>query len=409
MKKKIFSVMLFFTMMISGLIPVYGFESPDLGISGQSAIMIDQDSGQVIYDKNANNRIYPASITKIVTCITAIEMIKDFNATTTITDDDIATVWETGASAANFMPGEVVTYRDLIMGAMLPSGADATRALANNTCGNQEKFVEKMNQLASKLGCKDTHFVNTTGIHDDNHYTTVADMALLTQYALKNEDFKEAFNRYQYTSSNSQHSWVKKNIRNAKIRGVDTTMIEGCKSGFTDEAQHTLSSLLNINDHHYICVVAHCQNSPTYGNCAVNDTLTLANYVGSHYQYVELHKQGDHLANKKVTQGKQKTLKVVAPESIGAIVPTGYNEKDIKEKVSIKTLKAPLKKGDVIGTMTITYQNEQLSTINLISQQTIKKVKPKPQAHVSSILMPYGLAVVLIIVYIIIFKIKPKK
>ena len=116
-------------------------------------------------------------------------MLDDLDKTATITQSDIDTVWETGATSADFTVGEVVTYRDMLMGAMLPSGADACRALANNTCGSQEKFVEKMNQLVNKLGLKDSHFVNTTGIHDDDHYTTAYDMAKITQYALKNKKF----------------------------------------------------------------------------------------------------------------------------------------------------------------------------------------------------------------------------
>ena len=105
----------------------------------------------------------------------------DMKKTTVITQSDIDTVWETGASSANFEVGETVTYEDLLYGAILPSGADATRALANNLCGSQEAFVDKMNELAQKLNLKDTHFVNTTGIHDENHYTTVHDMALIVQ------------------------------------------------------------------------------------------------------------------------------------------------------------------------------------------------------------------------------------
>lgn len=117
-------------------------------------LFISQDNGQILYNKKAKEKMYPASITKILTCIVALEMVDDLDKQVTITDSDVETVWETGASAANFTPGEVVTYRDVFMGAMLPSGADACRALANNTCGSQEKFVDKMNDLVKKLGLK---------------------------------------------------------------------------------------------------------------------------------------------------------------------------------------------------------------------------------------------------------------
>lgn len=135
--------------------PIYAVDnSASVDISGEYGIVIDQDNGQILYDKKAKEKMYPASITKILTCIVALEMVDDLDKQVTITDSDVETVWETGASAANFTPGEVVTYRDVFMGAMLPSGADACRALANNTCGSQEKFVDKMNALVKKLGLK---------------------------------------------------------------------------------------------------------------------------------------------------------------------------------------------------------------------------------------------------------------
>ena len=287
MIKKLLTITLSLMMIFTSFVPVFA-EGEEVNIVGQYGIVIDKDTGQVLYNKNAHDKMYPASITKILTCIVAIEMLDDLDKTATITQSDIDTVWETGATSADFTVGEVVTYRDMLMGAMLPSGADACRALANNTCGSQEKFVEKMNQLVNKLGLKDSHFVNTTGIHDDDHYTTAYDMAKITQYALKNKKFVEVFDRYQYTSSDGQHQWVKKVIYKSKRDHIDTSMIEGCKSGYTSKAQSTLSSLLNINDHHYVCVVGFSKNSDGYNHCTVNDTLALGNYVKDHYSFLYL-------------------------------------------------------------------------------------------------------------------------
>ena len=146
MIKKLLTITLSLMMIFTSFVPVFA-EGEEVNIVGQYGIVIDKDTGQVLYNKNAHDKMYPASITKILTCIVAIEMLDDLDKTATITQSDIDTVWETGATSADFTVGEVVTYRDMLMGAMLPSGADACRALANNTCGSQEKFVEKMNQL----------------------------------------------------------------------------------------------------------------------------------------------------------------------------------------------------------------------------------------------------------------------
>ena len=139
MFKKIVSFIVAGLCLLALITPLQALEnSADIGLTAQYAVAIDAKSGLVLYNKNMDERMYPASMTKVMTTIVAIEMIKDFNATTVITQSDIDTVWETGASSANFEVGETVTYNDLLLGAILPSGADATRDLANNLCGVKE-------------------------------------------------------------------------------------------------------------------------------------------------------------------------------------------------------------------------------------------------------------------------------
>lgn len=371
MLKKLSSLLIAFMMIWTCIIPVHGQD--EVSISARYAIVIDEESGRILYEKNARDKMYPASITKILTIITALELVDDLDKKVTITQSDLDTVWETGASAANFEVGEVVTYRDVFMGAMLPSGADACRALANNTCGNQEDFVKKMNELVKKLGLKDSHFVNTTGIHDDNHYTTVYDMAYITQYAMQNEKFVEIFNRYQYNSSNSLHQWIKKVLYNAKKARIDTSMITGCKSGYTSNAQHTLSSSLDINGHTYISVVGYCQNSGTYSSCSVNDTLALGRYVASKYQYVHLKDKGEKVKTLKVKDGKEDSLDVTLKEDINVVLPQNYDPGQIQYDYQFENLKAPVKKGKKVGTLKVTYQDELLYENTFLASRQIEK------------------------------------
>lgn len=368
MKKKLLAIGLSLLMIISTYVPVNAVD-----ISAQYAIVIDQESGQILYDKNAKERMYPASITKILTCIVAIEMIDDLEEKVTITQSDIDTVWETGASAANFEVGEVVTYRDILMGAMLPSGADACRALANNTCGSQEKFVAKMNDKAKELGLNDTHFVNTTGIYDDNHYTTVYDMAVISQYACKNEKFVEIFNRYQYNASNGLHQWIKKVLYNCKKDHMDVSMIEGCKSGYTMKSQHTLSSVINVDNHRYVCVVGFCQNSDGYNHCSVNDTLTLGRYIASKYKSVNLLAKDTKMNSVDVNDGEENNVDVVIAKDVNVVLPNGYNQGDIEYKYHLKTLTAPVKKGAKAGTMDVLYQGDKVGTVDLKTKTSVEE------------------------------------
>ena len=249
MIKKLFTITLSLMMIFTSFVPVFA-EGEEVNIVGQYGIVIDKDTGQVLYNKNAHDKMYPASITKILTCIVAIEMLDDLDKTATITQSDIDTVWETGATSADFTVGEVVTYRDMLMGAMLPSGADACRALANNTCGSQEKFVEKMNQLVNKLGLKDSHFVNTTGIHDDDHYTTAYDIYLMFQEALKYDAFQEIIGSSEYYSifirDNDKYGimWQSTNYYHiGEATPPQDVEVIGGKTGTTDEAGSCLCLL----------------------------------------------------------------------------------------------------------------------------------------------------------------------
>lgn len=372
MIKKILTFTLSLMMIFSSLTLVHA-EGEDVNIAGQYGIVIDKDTGQILYNKNEHEKMYPASITKILTCIVAIEMLDDLDKTATITDSDLETVWETGATSADFTVGEVVTYRDMLMGAMLPSGADACRALANNTCGSQEKFVDKMNNLVKKLGLKDSHFVNTTGIHDDDHYTTVYDMAKITQYALKNKKFVEVFNRYQYTSSDGQHQWTKKVIYRSKRDHIDTSMIEGCKSGYTNKAQSTLSSLLNINNHHYVCVIGFSKNTDGYNHCTVRDTLALGNYVSTHYAVANILKKDTKMNSTKIKDGQLNKVDLVTSKDVEAVLPNNYNPSDLQYKYHLKDLTAPVKKNQKAGTMDILYRDTKLETIPLVTAQAVEE------------------------------------
>lgn len=149
-----------------------------------SALLIDLQSRKILFEKESDKKIYPASLTKIMTAIAAIETIGDLQQTVTLQPDKFDSLYEEGASMAGFSPGEEVSAIDLIYGALLPSGAECSIGLADYAAGSESSFIEIMNQKASDYGMTGTHFSNTTGLHDVNHYTTVKDMAILLEHAL---------------------------------------------------------------------------------------------------------------------------------------------------------------------------------------------------------------------------------
>ena len=366
MIKKLITLGLSLFTFIATMTPIYAVDnSASVDISGEYGIVIDQDNGQILYDKKAKEKMYPASITKILTCIVALEMVDDLDKQVTITDSDVETVWETGASAANFTPGEVVTYRDVFMGAMLPSGADACRALANNTCGSQEKFVDKMNALVKKLGLKDSHFVNTTGIHDPDHYTTAYDLAKLMQYCMKNSTFRTiaglkfctvpATNKYGeriFTSTNELLTLV--DNRNVASNYYYKYAIAG-KTGYTTEAKNCLVSVSNKDGFELISVILSVGLYPNNISGKFVETKSLFNYGYDNYTLRKLREKDAIATQVEVGNGTKETknLDLLISDDITATIKQSDFNTEFEPEIQInENLHAPIAQGEVLGKIT---------------------------------------------------------
>lgn len=238
------------------------------GMSANTAILVDADTNEIVAGYNYEKKIYPASLTKILTLLVAAENIQDMDATYKFTSDDIDPLIEDNASRAGFEAGETVTMEDLLYSAILVSGADGTTGLANAVAGSEEKFVELMNAKIQELGLTGTNFVNASGLHNKNHYSTAIDIAVLTKAAMDNETCRKVLTTTSYTTSKTkQHkdgieltSIIAQRIGGYYIdcdgdgEADDGISIEGGKTGFTDEAKYTLSTMLDDNGHTYICV-----------------------------------------------------------------------------------------------------------------------------------------------------------
>lgn len=229
------------------------------GLYSSNAILIDAKNGSILSDKNAKKRAYPASLTKIMTALIAIEHTQNLNEPITLSDAIFSDLYEQNASMAGFLPGEDVSTRDLLYGLLLPSGAECSIGLATQVAGSEEAFVRMMNKKAAELKMKNTHFTNSTGLHHWNHYTTAEDMSSLLRYALQNSAFREIFTSSRYSTSASNmhpdgitfHSTMFQHLQaNALANGE----IIGGKTGFTTQAGLCLASLARIDDREYILV-----------------------------------------------------------------------------------------------------------------------------------------------------------
>lgn len=256
----------------------------DLELYSENALLIDLESNTIIAQKNADARIYPASMTKVMTVLVAGEQITDWDATFTMTQSIIDPLFLADASMAGFVHGEEVSMMDLLYGAVLPSGAEATEALAIVCAGSEEAFAELMNEKAQALGLQDTHFVDASGLHDENHYTTLSDMAIIMQAALDNPRCREVLTSVNHTSPATAQNpegvaMTNKFLYRIRPQQTGTVDIQAAKTGYTAQAMNCCVSYgIMENGRAAICVTAHAWT----GDYCIADHLALyGTYCGN--------------------------------------------------------------------------------------------------------------------------------
>ena len=233
----------------------------DSEIKGKSIIFIDDAKNEVIASREPKTKMFPASTTKIMTLLVAIENIKDYKDTFKMTYDITDPLYNEGATVAGFLSGEVVNMYDLIYGTILPSGGDACIALAQKISGSEEAFVELMNKKAKELGLKNTHFTNCTGLHDPNHYTTAEDLSVILRAAMRNKICKKVLSTYKYTTSKTEQHSEGIELENTLFKYMYGTEPEGAtilggKTGFTNESGYCIATFgENDNGDVFVCVV----------------------------------------------------------------------------------------------------------------------------------------------------------
>jgi D-alanyl-D-alanine carboxypeptidase (penicillin-binding protein 5/6) len=258
--------------------------SPDK-LNSPNAILMRLKDHTILMQKNSEERIYPASLTKMMTAIVAIENLPDLKEKIKLTNSTFRGLYEAEASMAGFQPGEQVRAIDLLYGVMLPSGAECCNGLADQIAGSEQKFVKIMNQKAADLGMDNTHFENATGLHNENHYTTVKDLAILLSYALQNDTFREIFTSSRHsTPPTNKHpggitfySTMFEELNNQNI--VDGEILGG-KTGYTDEADLCLASLARVGKQEYILISAGAKGDHHSEQYNITDALAVYNSIG---------------------------------------------------------------------------------------------------------------------------------
>ena len=330
------------------LIPfsVFG-EELNLAENAGSAIMIESSTGEILYKKNANQRMAPASMTKIMSLILIMENIESGR----LKWNDIVVVSANassmGGSQIFLETNEMMTVEDLVKGICIASGNDAVVALAEKIAGTEESFVKLMNQKVRELGLKNTNFVNSTGLDAENHYSSAYDMAMMAKELIKHEKILEFSSIYEdYLRKNTDNSFWLVNT-NKLVRFY--SYIDGLKTGFTSKAGYCLTATGKKNGMRLITVVMNEENTDN----RTKDTIAMMDYGFNMYSLDNVIKKDDVLGNIKINLGKKEYMDIVSMSDVTVLNNNQSDKRNVTYDIMTNDISAPVKVGDVVGKINI--------------------------------------------------------
>lgn len=298
-----------------------------------------------IYEKKAHEQMYPASLTKIMTTLVALEHIDDLHKEVVLGKDIFEGLEEEGASVAGYNIDDRAQLIDLLYGTMLPSGADAARAVAKYVAGSEEAFVKLMNEKAAALKLEHTHFMNTTGLHHNNHYSTAADIVKILETALKNKTFYEIFTADEYTSADGTMHFTHTKQSIMEILQYDSHLLVGSKTGYTLEGGLCLASLMNVDGADYITVTGYAGNDFSTMQ-HYKDANTIRNYIHDQYETKTVYHANDPIRIVPVRYGATDEIQTVLHDDITMLVKKGEK---LDESLIMDTVIAPVDTEEAIA------------------------------------------------------------
>lgn len=340
----------------------------DLAKNAKSAILIESSTGKILYEKNADLKLPPASMTKMMSMLIILESID--NGMLSWNDIVVASpnASKMGGSQILLEIGEKMTVKDLFKGIAVASGNDAVVALAEKISGTEEAFVLLMNKRAKELGLKNTHFENCHGIDSNDHYSSARDMALIAKELVKHEDI------FKYTSI--YEDYLRKDT-DRKLWIVNTNKLvrfyngaDGLKTGYTNLAGYCLTATAKKDNIRLIAVVMGEEDS----NVRNSEVTSMLDYGFSNYGIINVLTKNNEISTNNVINGKKSNIKLYPSEDITYIYKKTEKKPNINYKIKIENLKAPLKQGDIVGKIDIYDDDNFLRTINVIVKEEVQKM-----------------------------------
>tara|TARA_B100001029_G_C15044191_1_gene445877 strand:+ start:715 stop:1869 length:1155 start_codon:yes stop_codon:yes gene_type:complete len=341
-------------------------------IDAKTLILMDHNSSKIIFEKDPDLEIYPASMTKIMTSIIVFDLLQQNKISL---DDKVVisdTAWhmsQSGFSSMFIMPNDEVSIEDLLRGIIVVSGNDACVAIAEGVAGSEENFVEMMNEKASEIGMMNTNFSNSSGITDPNNYSTARDIALMSQYLIKNyPEYYPLYAEKEFTWDRTGGDPIKQNNRNGLLyRNIGA---DGIKTGYLDAEKYSLASTIKRGERRLISVGSGFKTK----NFRTKESIKLLGWGFRHTETFEISKKGETFFDIRTWLGEKDTVKGVTKEDFYVTI----NKKDLRNfKVFLEyngPIKAPIEKDQQIASLKVSTKDEVMLDIPIYSSEKIKKI-----------------------------------
>ena len=387
-KYRLFALVLVVSIMTTLLLPFQSLALEPPEFHGKNAILVDANYDEVLYEVGGHDKVYPASITKVMTALLTLETIESgkLTAQTQITASATAATIPKGSSTANIKAGEVLTVEQLLYCLLLPSANEAAQILAETVGGDIDTFVGMMNDKAKELGCENTHFANPHGFHDPDHYTTPYDITLFMKAAMEYDLFQKIVTSPNYTIPATNLS-EQRTVRNTNAltsnwtyTGYLYTPGTGGKTGSTDEAGKCLVETAKKGDTYLISVVMGEPETITLADgsekVAQFYDIQLLNWGFENFQRTVISEDSEVVAKVNVTLSTQSDQVMVRPSgSIARTLPKDVNVDEMEKVINLfnDTVEAPVEQGQLLGTMRLLYQGEEYGTLDLIADSSVER------------------------------------
>lgn len=380
MPKKIFSVFFAVFLVIVPFFTANAYEPTGLELTAKNILFVSLDTGEVLYSKAENEKVYPASITKIMVVTLMLESpLYNPNEKIAMTKDAQDLVLGTGSVVSNLKVGEEISQLDLVYYVLMSSCGDCAYLAAMTYGQTVENFVDMMNKKAKELGLSGTHYQNPVGLHNEQNYTTAKDTYTLTAYALNNETFKTVCETVRYTvpatNMHGQRTLSTTNFLQDNTTNYYYIYAKGVKTGFTSEAGRCLVSTASYNGYNYMCILFGCPNTAGKRYEFI-ESKELYRWAFNNFSFKHIADTDNPICEIGVDLSfKTDFVSLYVEKSFVSVLPSDADDSTItiKPNYENRSVKAPVKKGQILGTADIVYANNVIGTVNLVSHEDIDR------------------------------------